>query len=224
MTPIKLFCGFDEREALGYAVFCHSVIRRASRPVEFIPLASMGLPEGTNAFTVSRFLVPWLCDFKGHAIFCDASDMLMQGDIAELDSLFNPDYAVQVVQHPDYRTRHKTKYRGTSMECPNSDYPRKNWASVMLVNCEHKIWEKYNPTMLSMVGALSLLQFSPLWFMGEPSPIGELPAEWNCLVDEGQPAGKLLHWTAGIPGFQAYSGAPFAELWHHERRLLETVG
>ena len=97
MTPIKLFCGFDEREALGYAVFCHSVIRRASRPVEFIPLASMGLPEGTNAFTVSRFLVPWLCDFKGHAIFCDASDMLMQGDIAELDSLFNPDYAVQAV-------------------------------------------------------------------------------------------------------------------------------
>jgi hypothetical protein len=216
--PIKLFCGFDEREAIGYAVFCHSVIRRASRPIEFIPLASMGLPEGSNAFTVSRFLVPWLCDFKGHAIFCDASDMLMDGDIAELDSLFNPEFAVQVVKHPDYKTRHKTKYRGTSMECPNSDYPRKNWASVMLINCEHPDWVAATPEILARVSPAEMLGL--LW----TDSIGELPAEWNCLVDEGQPAGKLLHWTAGIPGFQAYSGAPFAELWHHERRLLETVG
>lgn len=215
---IKLFCGFDEREALGYAVFCHSVIRRASRPVEFIPLASMGLPEGTNAFTVSRFLVPWLCDFKGHAIFCDASDMLMQGDIAELDSLFNPDYAVQVVKHPDYRTRHKTKYRGTSMECPNSDYPRKNWASVMLINCEHPTWSYFTPDYLQCSPISRQLGF--LW----TDSVGELPPEWNSLVDEGHPPGKLLHWTAGIPGFPAYADAPFAELWHHERRLLETVG
>jgi hypothetical protein len=220
MTPIKLFCGFDEREAIGYAVFCHSVIRRASRPVEFIPLASMGLPEGSNAFTVSRFLVPWLCDFKGHAIFCDASDMLMDADISELDSLFNPEFAVQVVKHPDYKTRHKTKYRGTSMECPNSDYPRKNWASVMLINCEHRAWIDATPTLLATHGILSELQLRAC----QDNEIGDLPPEWNCLVDEGQPAGKLLHWTAGIPGFQAYSGAPFAELWHHERRLLETVG
>lgn len=216
---IKLFCGFDEREALGYAVFCHSVIRRASRPVEFIPLASMGLPEGTNAFTVSRFLVPWLCGFKGHAIFCDASDMLMHGDIAELDSLFNPDYAVQVVKHPDYRTRHKTKYRGTSMECPNSDYPRKNWASVMIFHNAHRAWADLTPEVLSDCKPVDLLKLEQF-----PGEIGELPPEWNSLVDEGQPAGKLLHWTAGIPGFPAYADAPFAELWHHERRLLETVG
>lgn len=215
---IKLFCGFDEREALGYAVFCHSLIRRATQPVEFIPLASMGLPEGTNAFTVSRFLVPWLCGFKGHAIFCDASDMLMLGDIAELDSLFNPDYSVQVVKHPDYRTRHKTKYRGTSMECPNMDYPRKNWASVMLINCEHPDWQFMDPDYLATSPAKWFLQFD---FASE---VGEIPPEWNTLVDEGQPAGKVLHWTAGIPGFPAYADAPFAELWHHERRLLETVG
>lgn len=216
---IKLFCGFDEREALGYAVFCHSVIRRATRPVEFIPLASMGLPEGTNAFTVSRFLVPWLCGFKGHAIFCDASDMLMLGDIAELDSLFNPDYAVQVVKHPDYRTRHKTKYRGTSMECPNSDYPRKNWASVMIFHNAHRAWADLTPEVLRDCKPVDLLKLEQF-----PGEIGELPPEWNCLVDEGQPAGKVLHWTAGIPGFPAYADAPFAELWHHERRLLETVG
>jgi hypothetical protein len=178
----------------------------------------MGLPEGSNAFTVSRFLVPWLCGFKGHAIFCDASDMLMLGDVAELDALFDPAYAVQVVKHPDYKTRHKTKYRGTSMECPNMDYPRKNWASVMLINCEHPAWAAANPEVLGMVNPVEVLGLE--W----TKSVEDLPPEWNCLVDEGQPAGKLLHWTAGIPGFTAYHDAPYAELWHHERRLLETLG
>lgn len=217
---IKLFCGYDEREALGYAVFCHSVLRRASQPVEFIPLASMGLPEGSNSFTVSRFLVPYLCGFKGHAIFCDASDMLMLGDIAELDSLFNPAYAVQVVKHAPYRTRHKTKYRGTSMECPNSDYERKNWASVMLINCEHLAWIDATPALLANHGVLSELQLRAC----QDDEIGELPPDWNRLVDEGHEGGKLLHWTAGIPAFPLYRDAPFADLWHYERSHLETVG
>lgn len=219
---IKLFCGWDEREALGYAVFCHSVIRNSSEPVEFIPLASMGLPEGTNAFTVSRFLVPWLCDFKGQAIFCDASDMLMLGDISELSSSFNQDYAVQLVKHSDYRTRHKTKYRGTSMECPNSDYSRKNWASVMLINCEHRAWQDFTPEYLGSSKSVDLLQFS--WV--DDALIGCLPEEWNRLVDEGHSGGdaKILHWTAGIPGFPAYSSAPYSDLWHYYRKLLEAVG
>lgn len=216
--PIRVFCGFDRREAIGYAVFCHSVIKRASQPVSFIPLSSMGLPEGTNNFTVSRFLVPWLCNFEGWAIFCDAADMLMQGDIAELYALRDERYSVQVVQHPDYKTRHRTKYRGTSMECPNSDYSRKNWASVMLVNAGHPFWAGTGPDELRQHRPLDLLQFPC-----NPH-VGSLPAEWNCLVDEGQPDGKVLHWTAGVPGFEAYHDAPYADLWHDELRDLERLG
>ena len=217
---IRLFAGWDHREAIGFAVFCHSVLRRSTQPVEFIPLASMGLPEGSNSFTVSRFLVPYLCGFKGHAIFCDASDMLMLADISELDSLFNPEYAVQVVKRPDYKTRHRTKYRGTSMECPNSDYSRKNWASVSIINCEHPAWAGVGPVILPETSPVHWLQYGFL----EAHEIGSLPPEWNCLVDEGQDSGKLLHWTAGIPAFAAYKDAPYADLWHTERRHLETVG
>lgn len=218
MTPIKLFCGFDEREAIGYAVFCHSVIRHASQPVEFIPLASMGLPEGSNSFTVSRFLVPYLCGFKGRAIFCDASDMLMLGDIAELYGSVNEGHALSVVHHAQYNTRNKTKYRGTSMECPNLDYPLKNWASVMVINCEHPDWAGMTPEKIKSTPPLDLLQFK------FTKDIGWLWEEWNRLVDEGHDGGKILHWTAGIPAFPLYRDAPFAELWHHERSLLETVG
>ena len=91
---IRLFAGYETREAVGFHVFAHSVIERASKPIVITPLSAMSMPQGSNAFTLSRFLVPWLCGFKGHAIFADASDMLCLADIAELDALFDPNYAV----------------------------------------------------------------------------------------------------------------------------------
>lgn len=216
---IHLFCGYDERESIGFAVFAHSVIARASRPVALVPLHAMGMPQGTNAFTVSRFLVPYLMGFHGRAIFMDASDMLMRGDVAELDSLFDPSFAVQVVKHPDYETRHPRKYVGTGMESDNRNYPRKNWASVMLFNCGHPVWQDMTP---ERIGAYPIGELLSLDFCGED--VGELHPKWNRLVDEGQPSGNVLHWTAGIPGFEAYRDAPFAAEWFAERERLESVG
>jgi hypothetical protein len=216
---INLFCGYDEREAIGFHVFVHSVISRATKPVNIIPLSAMGLPEGSNAFTLSRFLVPWLCSFRGHAIFCDASDMLMLGDVAELDALFDPQYAVQVVKHHDYKTKHRTKYRGTDMECPNIDYPRKNWASVFIANCEHPDWRGVTPESMSLTDSKWMLQL-------EGFQVAELPDSWNRLVDEGHPieGANLLHWTAGIPGFEQYADAPGADLWNKERKAMNRGG
>ena len=212
---IHLFCGYDSREAIGFHVFVHSVLRRASAPVAIHALNESGMPVGSNAFTFSRFLVPWLMDFKGHAIFADASDMLMLGDVVELDAMFDPALAVQVVQHPTYATRHKIKYQGTSMQCPNRDYARKNWASLMLINCEHSYWHVLKPETLAAVSGLSLLQFGGL----KPAEVGALPSCWNRLVDEGQPVedAKVLHWTAGIPAFPHYRDAPAAEQWRDAR-------
>lgn len=209
---INLFCGFDEREAIGFSVFAHSVIARASRPVAIIPLSSMGLPCGSNTFTLSRFLVPHLMGYKGHAIFTDACDMLCLGDIAELDSLFDPEYAVQVVKH-DYQTRHPRKYVGTPMECDNRDYERKNWASLMIVNAGHSAWKNMTPAEIEETPTLSLLQLRHTW-----GAIGGLPDEWNRLVDEGQPVqgAKIAHFTAGIPCIDAYSETPGADLWMRE--------
>lgn len=224
---IRLFCGFDQREAIGYHVFVASVIERATAPVAFMPLNSRGLPQGSNEFTFSRFLVPWLCGFEGHAIFADAADMVALGDIAELDALFDPAFAVQVVKHPDYKTRHPIKYLGTTMQCPNRDYARKNWASVMLFNCAHPYWRTLDPQTLNSVAGLSLLQFGGLRLdddskRGLTREVGELPNEWNRIVDEGQPVegAKLLHWTAGIPGMSAYTGSPGAAHWFEAHALM----
>ncbi len=211
---IELFCGYDEREAVGFHAFCHSVIRRASKPVRITPLASQGLPQGSNSFTLSRFLVPYLKGFKGHAIFADACDMLMLGDVAELEGLFNPSYAVQVVKHPEYESQHARKYIGTEMECEQSNYSRKNWTSLMCINCAHPAWFVATPKMLSMCRPVEVLQ---LQFLLDKE-IGMLPAEWNVLIDEGQAhsGANLLHWTAGLPTFKHYRNARGSADWFAE--------
>lgn len=218
---IHLFCGYDPREAIGWHVFVHSVLRRASRPVAIHRLDSCGLPQGTNAFTLSRFLVPWLMGYRGHAIFADAADMLCLGDIAQLDGLFDARKAVQVVQH-DYQTRNPRKYLGTKMEAENCDYPRKNWASLMLINCEHDLWSMVDPAFLESADRMAVLQFTE----AAPFEVGALPTYWNRLADEGQPVegAQILHWTAGIPGFQHYTDAPGAALWRAELAdMMETA-
>jgi len=222
MKPVLLFAGYDPRESIGFHVFSDSVLEHATRPVSIVALDSKGLPVGTNAFTFSRFLVPYLCGFQGHAIFMDGSDMLMLGDIAELDALFDPAFAVQVVRHADYETRHERKYVGTRMEAPNGNYARKNWASVMLMNCAHHYWRALDPETLSGAAGPPLLQFGGL----KLSEIGALPDEWNRLADEGQPlaGAKVLHFTAGIPAFPAHADAPGADQWFAAReRMLETT-
>lgn len=208
---IHLFCGYDARESAGWHTFVHSVIANASQPVSIIPLAGMGLQQGSNAFTLSRFLVPFLSGYKGRAIFCDASDMLMLGDVAELDALFDSSKAVQVVRHPDYTSQHQRKYIGTDMECGQSNYPRKNWASVMLMNCEHPAWRDVPRQIAEGRPALDLLQLSTI----AEQDIGSLPPEWNVLIDEGQTdaGAKLLHWTAGIPSFKHYQNARRSRDW-----------
>lgn len=218
---IRLFVGFDAREAIGSAVFAHSVIAQASVPVAITALDARGLPVGSNAFTYSRFLAPWLCGFQGLAIFMDGADMLMRADLAELADLFDTSCAVQVVQHQAYRTRHPLKYRNTGMQCPNVDYPRKNWASVMLLNCAHPHWRGITPETLPTLAGRGLLQFDGL----DRDEIGALPDEWNRLVDEGQPVdgAKVLHWTAGIPAFPFYAEAPGAEHWHRTHHELQEL-
>ena len=90
MRPIPIFIGYDPREAIAYHACVNSIIRQSSVPVAIIPLALNTLTEyselhtdGSNQFIYSRFLVPYLMNFSGWAIFMDG-DMIVRGDIAEL--------------------------------------------------------------------------------------------------------------------------------------------
>lgn len=197
-------------------------MHRASRPVSFTPLHLPLLPykeqhdDGTNAFIYSRFLVPYLCDYNGPALFLDGADMLCRADIAELWDLFDPFYAVQVVKH-HYKTTAARKYVGTGMEADNRDYPRKNWSSLMLFNCSHKAWQRIPPKDIGHLPGSFLHRFE--WIPDRF--VGELPKEWNWLVREypHNPAARLVHYTLGVPGFPAYAQDDYADEWREELRL-----
>jgi hypothetical protein len=220
---IPLFFGFDPREEVGAHAFIASVLQHATQPVSLCPLHLPALPmyegghrDGTNAFIYSRFLVPELMEWKGWAIFADGCDMVLKADVSELWTMRDRRKAVQVVKH-EYKTRHQRKYVGTSMEAANLDYPRKNWSSLMLINCEHPGWMNINAESVEMMSGPELHRFSFL----EPDEVGSLPAVWNWLADEygENKSAKLLHWTAGIPAWPAYRDAPHASDWWAANQL-----
>lgn len=225
---IPVYVGFDEREEAGTHVFNSSLIHRATCPVSIIPLHlkhfesfyASGQRDGTNAFIYTRFLIPFLQQWRGFAIFCDGADMLMRADIAELWALRDHYKAVQVVKH-DYKTYHPRKYVGTRMEAPNADYPRKNWSSVMLINCAHYHWRDMTPERVAQMTGPELHRFS--WL--SDSLIGDLPVEWNWIADEfgENKRAKLIHWTTGTPAFENYKDAPHSGEFRTQLSLVNWV-
>lgn len=220
MKPIPIFIGYDPREAIAYHTCANSIIRQASKPVAIIPLAlnlfndyTETHTDGSNQFIYSRFLVPHLMGYQGHAIFMDG-DMIVRGDIVELWNLANPYMDIQVVKH-NYKTRMKEKYLGAK----NEDYPRKNWSSVILWNCNSWTNRRLTPEWIENATGAELHRFT--WIPDDR--IGELPREWNWLPDEYGPNqdAKLLHYTLGTPCFHEFATTPQGDEWHRERMLAD---
>jgi hypothetical protein len=112
---LRVFIGYDPRQPLAYNVLQHSIVRHASVPVAITPLILSQLPikrRGLTEFTYSRFLVPWLCDYKGLAVFMDA-DMVVKDDIKLLFDSWSNAGAVSVMK----------------------EQPQFEHASVMLFSC-----------------------------------------------------------------------------------------
>lgn len=220
---IRVFAGFDPNESAGYHTFCHSVISRASEPVCITPIIKNTFPEwqrkgennGATEFSFSRFLVPYLCGYRGHAIFVDASDMLCLGDIADLWALRNHRYAVQVVKRPEYEVESVKMWNQD-----NRNYPKKNWSSVMLMNCEYHMSHELTLDNVATKPGSWLHQFE--WTY--ESRIGALPPEWNILVghDKYRPDAKILHYTNGLPDVHPTDSIE-DNLWRKERAAMNHV-
>ena len=209
---IDLAVGFDQKEAVAYHTFVQSVIERSSIPVRFTPLNMKSLSgysevhtDGSNEFIYSRFLVPYLMNFHGWAIYVDG-DMICVEDIKNLWDLRNDKYAVQVVQH-DYKTKIAKKYWGNK----NEDYPRKNWSSVILWNCSHEKHKILTPSFIQNQTGAFLHRFN--WL--DDKEIGNIDKKWNWLAMEYEEKDdiKLIHYTIGTPCFKEYSNKSFSSYW-----------
>ena len=220
MKPIPVFVGYDPREAIAYHVCANSIIRNASAPVAIIPVALNLFTDykethgdNSNHFVYTRFLVPYLMDFRGRAIFIDG-DMVVRGDIIELYESLQTAHDVAVVKH-DYKTRMPVKYMGA----PNEDYPRKNWSSVIVWDCQSYPNRRLTPDFVQKQPGSFLHRFS--WI--DDDRIQALPPEWNWLPDElGENTdAKMLHYTLGTPCFREFADTTQAAEWHKERALTD---
>jgi lipopolysaccharide biosynthesis glycosyltransferase len=209
---VKIYIGFDQREAIAYHAFVQSLIDHASIPLDITPLAVKTLKgyeerheDKSNDFVHSRFLIPFLNDFKGWAIFVDG-DMICQTDIKELLDLRDNTKALQVVKH-NYKTKANQKYLGNI----NQDYPRKNWSSVILWNCAHPKHKLLTPDFIANESGKYLHRFS--WL--EDSEIGGLPKEWNWLATEypNNDQANIIHYTLGTPCFKDYRDTEMSDIW-----------
>lgn len=220
---IRVFVGYDAREAVAFSVLAHSINARASQPVAIAPVMLSQLRgvyrRERNAlqstdFSFSRFLVPYLCDYQGWAIFMDC-DQLVLDDIARLWSLRDERHAVQVVKHV-HVPKEDVKFLGEVQ----TKYEKKNWSSVMLMNCAK--CRALTPEYVNRASGLELHQFK--WLESDAA-IGELPHEWNHLVgyDEPRAGASLVHFTTGGPYFEEYSDCEYAQQWRDEKASMEAV-
>ena len=225
VAPFRVFVGWDSREPIAYDVARHSLLKRASIPVEVTPikvedLRARGLytrdrdPLASTEFTYTRFLTPALAGFSGWALFCDC-DFLWLGDIAGLAAYTQTQKAVFCVQH-DYVPKETTKMDGAAQTV----YPRKNWSSLMLFNCDHPAVRRLTPEVVNRESGAYLHRMQ--W--ADDADIGALPTEWNWLEGwNGKPASgtpKAVHFTRGGPWFEAWQNVDYGDLWRAERDAL----
>lgn len=214
----RIFIGYDPTQQIAYDVLCYSLRKHASEPLEIHAIDAAKLPEfkreadplASTPFTYTRFLVPWLCDYKGTALFMD-SDMLALGDIGELFELPMEGLALRVRKH-EYNPTETVKMGGKVQ----TQYPRKNWSSLMLMNCaELGAWSK--EAVETQSGAW-LHRFEAI----PDEKIGDISPEWNALDVITGPT-KLLHYTSGGPWLAGCEDARHADLWHGYREEYESA-
>jgi hypothetical protein len=227
--PFRVFVGWDSRQDEVYQVCRFSLERRSSIPVDIRPiklseLRASGLywraddPLASTEFTYSRFLTPALAGYSGWALFCDC-DFLWLADIAELVGLRDPVKAVQCVQH-DHRPPEAHKMDGKMQTI----YPRKNWSSLMLLNCGHPAARGLTSEVVNRASGSYLHRMS--WAADDA--IGFLPAGWNWLEGWDEvPAARLpkaIHFTRGGPWYDEWRGVAFADLWRAEQAAMRAIG
>ncbi len=219
---IRVALGYDPIEAGALYPMIHSIHRRSSMPVSITPVSLTCLrgiltrersPMQSNDFSFSRWLVPWMFDYEGWTIWADC-DMLFRDDIAKLWAQRDDRFAVKVVKH-NHVPPEDTKYLGNKQR----KYERKNWSSVILFN--NAKCRALTPDYVNIATGLDLHQFK--WL--EDDQIGELPHDWNHLVDYDKydPKAKNVHFTTYGPYHDEGRNCDYHQEWWKEKTLSEVI-
>lgn len=230
---LKVFIGYDPREHDAFQVACTSALEHnAGLDIEGIYLSVCRQRQLYNRrtikqdgqlydvisgahmateFALSRFLVPQLVDDNDDAewaLFMDC-DVLVRCDLETILEHADPKYAVMCVKH-DVDHGEGVKMDG----CKQTDYPRKNWSSVMLWNLKHPANKRL--TVATVNGLRGRMLHQLCWL--KQGEIGKLDPKWNHLVgllpdNEGA---NIVHYTLGVPSMAGYENCEHSEEWRDQ--------
>ena len=222
MNELFFFIGYDSKEDIAYRVCKYSLQKHSSIKLNVYSLKIEELiakklyfrpvdPLASTQFTYSRFLVPALMNYKGWAIFCDC-DFIFFDDVSKILASLDPSKAIYCVQH-DYTPKERHKMDGQKQTL----YPRKNWSSFIVYNCDHPSNKKLTPKTVNSESGAFLHQFK--WL--KDSEIGSLDERWNWLEgwtsNHNSNSPYAVHYTRGGPWFQEWQDVEFANEWIIER-------
>lgn len=239
MTSLDIYIGFNSSnygQQLAYEVCKRSLLHHnpnlkihklVKKELEDKGIFNRTDNTGSTEFTYTRFLVPYLNNYEGYALFCD-SDFLWQCNIKELfdsciyeiddfDTLVENDFTVACVKHEYQQCNGSTKMNGLSQEW----YPRKNWSSLMLFNCN----KCKNLTPLAINSNTPKYLHRMEWCTN--NQILSIDKSYNYLVDYYGDLKdddiKALHFTDGGPWHPGYEDCLFADQWLKYLTLSEKM-
>lgn len=202
-TRPRVFVGAEKEQRLAYEVLKYSINRFSSCDVDVYHLGdeiqrnypefsgfTAGLPTGTP-FSLQRYAIPHLCDYKGSAIYLD-SDMQVFSDVKALWNMpVGPD--------------------GFSAAKTRPEWKRPPQLSVMLIDCEKVNW-RVDAISERLRNGLSYEEFNRLG-PDQREVFRSIPAEWNSLESYEENVTSLLHYTSmpNQPWLSAYNA--LAPVW-----------
>lgn len=218
-NKVTVFIGHDNNHASASSK-CARSIRRYNSDIDIkfidinnLPVYNRKWDKQTTEFTYSRFLVPYLMNYEGVALFCD-DDFIWECDPLETLFSLDLDKAVSCVQHNFNKDLSGTKLDDQK----NVMYPKKLWSSLMLFNCGHPDCANLTPEIVNTKSGQWLHQF--YW----TDNIGKIPHTYNWCegscdycseatetIDEA----KVTHYTRGGPWLEGdWSHINALEKWH----------
>lgn len=184
----RIFIGYDHRQPVSFTALSQSIINKTSKPVAITPLQLNTLPlerQGLTPFTFSRFLVPYLCNYEGWALFMDI-DMIVLDDIDKIFSLADDRHTVLV----------------------SKNVQRFEWASMMLFN--NARCKVLTPEYVEKASGLHTLDWCKEEEIGElPAEWNHLVG-----YDPERTDAKGVHYTQGVPAYPETIRSEYAQEWH----------
>lgn len=227
---MKIYIGWDSKQVEASNVCEYSLQKHANEQLDIQHLKTHELEEqghyfrpggspSSTEFTYSRFLVPFLQDYKGWAMFVD-SDFLFTEDIYDLwDRVLRTagahNYSAFVCKHPEYVPKRNKKF----YDKPQLTFPKKNWSSLIIFNCGHPDNKNLTPMSIANKSPQWLHRFH--WTIDDK--LGHIPLMWNWLVGEydgGEPIPFGIHFTNGGP-FNDVHGQDYEDLWWQYKQESE---